>query len=242
MLIAHRGASQDAPENTLAAFRLGWEQGSDAVEVDVHLSRDGRIIAIHDDNTERTAGNRRKARLQTFDELQSLDAGGHKGPQWAGERIPALEQVLATVPRGRGVFIEIKCGVEIVPPLTELLRRSPLPPKQATLIGFNADVVAAAKQANPHHPVLWLCDIERERSRRRRQADELVAVARRAGLDGLDVQARAALDRAFVEAVKAAGMTCYTWTVNDPAEARRLFAAGVDGITTDRPGWLRRRL
>src|SRR3954466_12398745 len=96
-IIGHRGASYDAPENTLSAVNLAWQQGADAVEVDVHLSRDGRVIVIHDDNTRKTAGLKRKVCDQTWSELQKLDAGKWKGANWKGERIPDLEQVLVTV-------------------------------------------------------------------------------------------------------------------------------------------------
>src|SRR5262245_65624278 len=96
-IIAHRGASHDAPENTLAAVRLAWEQGADAVEVDVQLSKDGKLVVIHDDNTKRSGGFARKVRAQTLDELRRLDVGRWKGKRWAGEKIPTLDVVLEAV-------------------------------------------------------------------------------------------------------------------------------------------------
>src|ERR1043166_6151700 len=93
-IIAHRGASHEAPENTLAAVQLAWEQGADAVEIDVHQSRDEHIIVIHDAHTRKTAGVMRRVRSQTLEEPTALDVGRWKHRRWAGQRIPTLAQVL----------------------------------------------------------------------------------------------------------------------------------------------------
>ena len=108
LIIAHRGASFDAPENTLAAVNLAWQQNADAVEVDVHLSRDGHLFVIHDADTRRTTGLDRKVAQLKLPQLPRHDAGRWKGAQWRGEKIPTLDEVLATVPRGKKIFIEIK--------------------------------------------------------------------------------------------------------------------------------------
>src|SRR4051794_20206839 len=100
-IIAHRGASHDAPENTLAAVRLAWAQHADAVEIDVHLTRDGRLAVIHDPDTQRTAGIPQLVTETTLADLQRLDAGAWKGASFAGEKIPALEDVFALVPAGK---------------------------------------------------------------------------------------------------------------------------------------------
>src|SRR5438445_6957075 len=111
-IIAHRGASYDAPENTLASVKLAWEQKADAVEIDVHLSKDGSIVVIHDANTSKVAGVRKRVSDQTLAELKGLDVGRWKGPKWASERIATLDEVLATVPERKRLFIEIKCEAD----------------------------------------------------------------------------------------------------------------------------------
>ena len=244
LVIAHRGASCDAPENTLAAVNLGWERQADAVEVDVHLSRDRRVIVIHDPTTTRTAGQGGAVADQTLEQLKHLDVGRHKGARWEGERMPTLEEVLETVPEGRRLFVEIKCGREILGPLEAALAGSPLGAEQVVLIGFGLDTMTAVKRRLPEHPVCWLSGLREhaEDESWKRTADELLATVRQAGLDGLSVLACAAVDRPFVERVHAAGLRLYVWTVDDAAEARRLLSAGVDGITTNRPGWLRGKL
>jgi glycerophosphoryl diester phosphodiesterase len=244
MFIAHRGASHDAPENTLASVNLAWERGADAVEIDVYLSKDGEIVAIHDDTTKRTGGKDMKVADQTLQELKRLDVGRFKGEKWAGERIPTLKEVLETVPKGKHLFVEIKCGKEIVPELEGVLDWSGLQADQVVVIGFGLDTVAAVKRKMPEHLVYWVSDIKKDEKTGRWSptADDLLVKARKAGIDGLNVRGCAAVDKAFVDKVKAAGMGCFVWTVNDPADAGRLADAGVGGITTYRPKWLKEKL
>ena len=235
-VIAHRGASDLAPENTLASVELAWRLGADAVEVDVRLTRDGRIVAIHDETTDRTAGLHLDVAATHSSQLRQLDVGRHKHPKFAGERIPYLEEVLQTVPPGRQLFVEIKCGPEILPPLVQTIASSDQRPQVVT-IGFNLDTVKAAKEAMPDVPAYWLCDkrvfVSYERS--------IAEKAKAGGVDGLDVH-WSGVTRRFIRAVKAAGLRLYIWTVDDPAQAFRLKAMGADGITTNRPGWLRSRM
>src|SRR5262245_12146520 len=105
-IVAHRGSSHDAPENTLAAFRRAWELGVECVELDVHVTSDGQAVVIHDESTKRTAGRDRPVAAQTLAEIKQLDAGRWKGPAHAGERIPTLGEVLTTMPSGRTLFVE----------------------------------------------------------------------------------------------------------------------------------------
>lgn len=243
ILIAHRGASQEAPENTLAGVRLGWEQGAEAVEVDVQQSRDGHIMVIHDAHTRRTAGRNRRVRAQTLVELRGLDAGRWKHRRWAGEKIPMLSEVLDLIPEGRRLFVEIKCGPESVPEFVEAVRRSGKLPGQVVPIGFNLVTMKLVKWALPRCEVCWVQGFRRNwRGGWTPTAEKLIERARAAGLDGLDLGARGPVNEAFTEKVHAAGLKLYIWTVDAPIKARKLAAAGVDGLTTNRPGWLRERL
>jgi glycerophosphoryl diester phosphodiesterase len=244
LLIAHRGESYDAPENTLASVNLAWERNADAVEIDVHQSKDNEIVVIHDSNTRKTGGIKGEVREQTLEELRILDVGKYKGEHWARERIPTLSEVLETVPRGKRLFVEIKCGPEIMPQLKTTLKRALLSPEQVTFIGLELFTMSTIKKHLNMHEVCWVCDMEKDPAKDMWEpgADEIVARASHFGMDGLDVFACKGVDKTFVRKVKAAGMKLYVWTVNDPGEARRLCQAGVDGITTDRPQWLRRKL
>ena len=245
-IIAHRGASHDAPENTLAAARLAWSQGADALECDVQLTREGELAVFHDDDTGRLAPGapaRAVAEL-TLEELQALDIGAWKDPQFAGERAPTLGALLALVPAGRRIFIELKNGPEAVPGLVRALARSTLAPAQVVVISFHLEAVRAAKRALPRCEGCWI--LERAAQARGNPSaaslDAIIAQARAAGLDGLDLEAEWPVDRTLAATVRAAKLKLYVWTVDDSARARDVARAGVDGITTNRPGWLRERL
>ncbi|UCF16476.1 MAG: hypothetical protein JSW59_03265, partial [Phycisphaerales bacterium] len=134
-IIAHRGASHLAPENTMASVMLGWQKRAD-VEVDVYLTKDNRIVAIHDDTTERTAGIDLEVAKTTSHELRKLDVGSFKSEEFAGETIPLLADIVRTIPPGRKLYIEIKCGQEILPFLQQLLSESGKM-SQVVIIGFD---------------------------------------------------------------------------------------------------------
>ncbi len=261
LITAHRGASAEAPENTLAALRLGFAQGADAVECDVRLTRDGEIVLLHDASTRRTADRALLAAESTLAELRSLDAGAWKGREWSGERIPVLAEAIALVPsagiiqlgggaawRGPGqlkdpgsgcrLLIEIKCGSEILPGLARVLRASGRPPSTFLVMSFDLTVAAAAKRLLPEIETHWIV----EAGAPREQVDRLVARARAAGLDGLNLDRRFPLGADCVRAIHDAGLRLHVWTVDSAAPARRLALAGVDSITTNRPGRLRAQL
>ncbi|GAB4145292.1 MAG: glycerophosphodiester phosphodiesterase [Planctomycetaceae bacterium] len=243
-IIAHRGASFDAPENTLASIRLAWKQNADAVEIDVYLSRDGHIVAVHDETTKRYGGPDKKIADQTLKELQSIDVGRWKDPKWTGEKIPTLAEILPTIPKNKRLFIEIKCGPEIIPELKRVLKTAKLPPQRTAIIGFSLPTMQKIKRALPKLEVSWIVSLKRNKSTQRWQPslNQILRQARDAKLDGIDLSAKPVINLKYVQRAKQAGLRFYVWTVNSETEARRLQNAGVDGITTDRPGWLRTKL
>ena len=244
LIIGHRGASHDAPENTLASVNLAWEKGAKAAEIDVHLSSDDQVVVVHDFNTKKLFGRDREVKDQTLAELRELDAGLHKGRQWQGERIPLLDEVLATVPTGRILVVEIKVGPEIIPELEKSFARSGLGPDQIILISFNWESTAAARQAFPDHRVYALSSFKKNKETQiwEPSVEELIARAKEVGADGLSVKAIDTVDAAFIAKVKTAGLEAYVWTVDDPALARNLKSWGINGITTNRPQWLANQL
>jgi glycerophosphoryl diester phosphodiesterase len=241
-IIGHRGASFDAPENTLSSFRLGYVQKADADELDIYLTKDGKIVVIHDPTTTRTAGISNKVANATFDELRRLDVG--KFGKWKerefSEKIPSLDEVLALIPSGRRLFIEIKCGPEILPELEKVLARGGKKPEQTVIIGFGYETMRDAKAKFPNLEVNWL--VAADKLHRFPPIDDLIARAKAANLSGLDLEQGFPITKDFVQKVHAAGLKLYTWTVDKPEVARKEAQAGVDGITTNRPGWLREQL
>jgi glycerophosphoryl diester phosphodiesterase len=242
MIVAHRGASFDAPENTLAAIELGWAQGADAVEIDVHFSKDGHVVVIHDDNTRKTAGVRKKVAAQTLAELKALDVGSWKHAKFKGEPVPTLAEAFATIPSGKRLFVEVKCGPECVDAFAADIRASRLKPTQIIPIGFSLPTMRQLKQALPELEVCWIVEFKRTLRGWSPKVERLIEQVAEAGLDGLDVSGKGPVDAEFAAKVHEAGQKLYVWTVDDPTKARELMNAGVDGITTNKPGWLRKQL
>jgi len=240
--IAHRGASYDAPENTLAAIHLAWKQEADAVEIDVQFTKDGHLVVIHDADTRRTGELRKKVSAQTLAELQTLDVGRWKHSRWTGERIAPLREAFAAIPARKRLFVEIKCGPECIASFVQDFRNSGLKAQQVVPIGFALETMRQLKQALPELEVCWVVEFKRTLKGWSPTADTLIRQVKAAGLQGLDVSASGPVDEQFARQVHQAGMKLYIWTVDSPALARRLREAGVDGLTTNKPGWLREQL
>lgn len=240
-IIGHRGASHLSPENTMASVILGWEKGAD-VEVDIYLTTDNRIVVIHDGTTRRTGNKDLKVIESTSDQLRTIDVGKFKSPQFAGERIPFLDEVIVTIPRGRKLFIEIKSSQEILPHLEKVINDSGKR-AQVVIIAFDFDTIVAAKKQMPDIGAYWLKGTEKDKETGEFIYHDvgLVDKARNNGLDGLDLH-YGGVTLELVDAAKAAGQKFYVWTIDDMNAAQRMIGFGVDGITTNRPGWMKEQL
>ena len=245
VLIAHRGASHDAPENTIAAFKLALEQGADGFEADFYLSSDGRVIALHDRDTKRTSGKKLRPENATYAELEALEVGSWKGPEWRGEKIPTMEEVLAIVPPDKKIVIELKIGPEIVAPMMKLIEASSLSPEQIIIISFNGETTAECERVAPHLKTHWLTGYkEQDGGRLAPTVDEVIADWKQSGADGFGSQARVDyVDDEFLKKLRDAGCReFHVWTVDEPDVAQYYLDRGAAWITTNRPGWLRQQL
>jgi len=226
LVIAHRGASHDAPENTLAAFRLAWKQGADAIETDLRLTADGTIVAFHDEDGLRMLGDRRRIREIPLHELSA------KG-------VPTLAEVLATVPDGKHVVLELK--EDVVEPLVQELAAAPH--ERITLIAFDAEILVRAKGALPRCRALWLFGSYTPALIRGRTLGEwLASKVRQLDLDGVDLRLSSRLNRHVVAPLLEQGLAIFVYTVNGAAACRRCAGLGLQGITTDMPAETRRWL
>lgn len=241
LIIGHRGASRDAPENTLASFRLAFEQGADGIEADFRLSRDGEVVCLHDETTSRTGGADLRVAVSTLRELRAVDVGAWKGEAWRGARIPSLREVLGLLAPERLLFIEVKSGPEIISPLEATLAASGVPPGQLRFLCFDAGVIRALKERLPDYRACWLTDY-RFRGSWRPSRREILQTLADSRADGLASRDRAALDEALVRDLRRASLEIHVWTVDSAAAARRLVDLGVDSIMTNRPAWLRQSL
>ncbi|HJV65946.1 MAG TPA: glycerophosphodiester phosphodiesterase [Geomonas sp.] len=238
LIIGHRGASHDAPENTLASFRLAFQQGADGVEADFRLTADGEIVCLHDASTARTAGVDLSVSRATLPELRRLDVGAWKGESWRAARLPTLSEVLGVLPAGKRLFIEVKCGEEIVAPLAEALALSGVEADRLRLLCFSAELLPTLKERLPSCRACWLTDYRFSGSWRPSRQKVLDTLAE-TGADGLASRDRAIVDSELVAALRARGLEIHLWTVDSVQAALRLARLGVDSIMTNRPGWLR---
>lgn len=246
LIVAHRGASYDAPENTLAAFRLAWAENADGIEGDFYLSSDGHVVCIHDDTTKRTAGVNLKVAKTTLAELKQLDVGSWKDKKFASERIPTLQEVITTVPDGKRIVIELKIGPEIVAPMQRILEASNLKPEQILVISFDEKTIAESKKLLPNIKAHWLTGYKPDDhiGPWKPTAASVVKTIGRIKADGLGSKARRSVfNQNFINTLKAAGIhEFHVWTVDDPADARFYQNLGAFGITTNRPGFIRAEL
>ena len=228
-IIGHRGASFQAPENTVAAASLAWNLGTDAVEIDIHLSGDNKIIVSHDANTKRTTGEDYLIKDTHSEILRNLDAGSLKDEKYRGEKIPFLEEIIQTVPENKELVIEIKCGKEVLPFLKECVDQYGKN-KNFVFISFDLATISEAKKLFPEYSCYWLCSDQN-------LLEKNIKTVKSAGLDGLSLNYNI-INKDISAQAKLLDLDLFSWTVDEPLEAKRLIALGVKGITTNRPGWL----
>jgi glycerophosphoryl diester phosphodiesterase len=226
-VVGHRGAMGHCPENTLASFERGVELGADWIELDVHLSRDGELIVIHDETLERTTNGHGPVRDHTLSELRELDAGD-------GQRVPTLPEVLDWArPRGVVMDVEIKnapiyyAGIEQA--VVNAIQRAGMA-DQVIVISFDHAAVKRVKQLEPRIAtgVLYAC----------RPTDGGIGLARAAQADAV-LPHWAYVTAEDVQAAHAAGLAVAPWATSDPAILRKLIGDGVDAIGTNHPDVLR---
>ncbi len=228
-LFAHRGGGTLAPENTLAAFRLGQALGYEAHEFDVKLSKDGVALLLHDATLERTTSGQGRAADYAWSELRSLDAGSWHSEAYRGERVPSFEEVAALLrSKDTAANIEIKptpgfeveTGEQVARLAARLWQGAPVPP---LLSSFSFDALMAAKRVAPELPRGWLASQFTEAEWERLAKLEAVS---------LHTNHRK-LDAANVPRLHERGYRVLAYTVNDATVARQWLDAGVDGLFTD---------
>lgn len=235
-MIAHRGASAYAPENTLAAFELAVEQGADMLEFDVHLSADDQPVVIHDETLGRTTSGAGRVRDHSLRELKRLDAGSWRDVRFRGQRLQSLQEVLERFRTRIGFAVELKAGSAVYPGIEDrvvsLLEIYDVVDR-ALVLSFDHAALAAVARSNPGLARAALLEP------RTRLPENITAVTPR-GATAVGLPARLVTEQR-VRAARAADLDLYIWTVNDPARMDSLIEWGVRGIITDRPDVLRSR-
>lgn len=243
-IIAHRGESFEAPENTLASINLAWEKGATSVEIDIRLTRDNEIVVIHDKNTKRTAQKWMYIKYSTLSKLKTLDVGLYKGLKWKNQRIPTLKEVLKTIPDYGKLILEIKSDKKILKKLQEELIHSGLNNNQIEIIAFNLKTLHRAKKLMPQYKMLWLLNLDYYLPKWLLKIDtkKIIQKTKESALDGINVWAGKALNENFISDIKNENLDIYVWTVNSPTKAKWLFENSIDGIATDKASWLKEEL
>ncbi|HYE07605.1 MAG TPA: glycerophosphodiester phosphodiesterase family protein [Planctomycetota bacterium] len=236
LAIAHRGDSAHRPENTIAAFGAAIAARCDGIELDVQLSRDGVPVVCHDGTLARYGGPRRALATMTAAELAACDVGAWFAPRFRGQGVPTLDAVLRRFGRRTRLLIELKVG-----------RGRAGRARGARLARAVAEVLARRGQGRRH----WILCFERHALAAIRRLDpgltlvlnaerppRGLAALKRLGVAIVDLDQRR-VTAAVVRRLNEAGLRVTTWTCNEPAVVRRVVAAGVDAVLSDKPRWLR---
>ena len=234
MIIAHRGVSFKFPENSLPAFEASWDLDVDGIEGDYHLTKDGEIICIHDEDTQRVCKTKAIIHHSTLKDLKALELS-YKGDSNLNLKIPTLSEVLKTAPKGKKIFIEIKCGPEIISPLLSQLHKSKMNADDIVIISFNSDVIKKLKNMNPIYKALFLYSCEDGRD-----FDGLIEEALEINANGISTDNESS--KLFVHKVIEAGLEYHSWTIDDADVALRLIEWGSSSITTNDPESIIKRI
>lgn len=246
IIVAHRGASFDAPENTLSAFRLAWEQSADGIEADFHVTSDQKIVCIHDVDTKRTGGVKKVVAQSSLADLQSLEYGSWKSPEFKGEPLPTFLDVLKIVPPEKYFVIELKTGPEIVPLLKADLESFTQPLPKILIISFKQETVAECRRALPGLKSHWLTGYKQDKETGiwNPNATGVTDGLKESMADGLGTQGkREVFTESFLKDLKSNGLKeFHVWTIDEPDDAKYFQKLGAFGITTNKPALIRAAL
>jgi glycerophosphoryl diester phosphodiesterase len=229
LVIAHRGASGHAPENTMAAFRLALEMGARAVELDVHQTLDHALVVAHDDDLKRCGRDRRRLRNLHWDEASSVEVGSWFDPAFKGERLPALEAVYDLLPPSVELHAELKHGSKVYPGIEERVvdlihKRGAL--ARTLVSSFDHEALYSVRSLDEKVRLGYLLGLTTLKT--------AFAEMKELGAESLNLSARQTTAR-VVKAAHDRGFKVLVYTVNAPQERDRLRKLGVDGIFTNYP-------
>ncbi len=228
--LAHRGANTEAPENTMAAFRKAVEVGATGLEFDVQLSKDGAVVVIHDEKLERTTNGSGLVKDYTLEELQRLDAGTWFGEEFAGEKMPTLDQVLDEFASTELIFnIELKSGIVLYPGLEEKVIEAVKCRNltdRVVLSSFNHYSLVTCRELNTEirTGMLYVAGLY-----------EPWEYALKLGCYSVHPLFNHLQHPELVSGFREHNLAIYAWTVNEPVYMELMVAGGIDAIITDRP-------
>ena len=253
IIYGHRGDREFGLQNTMQAFKAVWENGGNAVEIDVRTTADGKIVVFHDADLQKMAGDKRQIRKITYAELQKVDIGSRKHPMFKNEHPPLLEEFFAAMPKTSFVIVEIKKGAvdENFPyVLRDLLKKYNIARSQVTVVSFEEEPLRNLNKKVPgfrNMLIAGLGDCRRFGMKKpsydpNLAADNILAKLKELGCTGFSFGAgdkRIKYDKKFFKRFIDAGYEISVWTVNDTWEAYKLVKLGASSVVTDRPTTMR---
>ncbi|WP_162785322.1 glycerophosphodiester phosphodiesterase family protein [Bacillus sp. P14.5] len=233
LIVAHRGASALAPENTLSAFDAAVSLGADYIEVDIQMTKDGKLVAMHDVTVDRTTNGTGRVKNFTYTEIASLDAGSWFGPWFKGQRVPSLDAILDRYSGRTGILIELK-HPSIYPDMEEELAKtlfsrisSSEPPPNIIVQSFDKQSIQEFHQLLPAVPTGLIVAASEFPV-----GDDLFAIE---GFTSFITPQSTLVDASFMKQAKERNLNVFSWTVSDPGTARTLRNLNVNGIITNYP-------
>ncbi len=243
-IVAHRGASYKAPENTIASFKLAFEEHTDFIEGDFWMTKDNEIICIHDPHTKRVTNKKIKLNVisSTLHDLKQLDVGSWKGSEYGGSSIPTIQEVLQIIPQDKGIFIDVKDEREIfMQKLSEIVKQSSVPSESFRIIAFNPDTIRLSKKYLPEIKTYWLFGwyFSKTKYAVSLAQRKLIKTLEALECDGVDLYAAPYIDKKLVEYLRKNNLDFCAYNVENQQAALKLITLGADALTTDSPWMIR---
>ena len=243
--VAHRGASGHAPEHTIPSYRLGEEMKGDYIEVDLQMTKDGKLIAMHDETVDRTTNGTGLVKDYTLEQIKALDAGSwfnekypeKADPAYEGIQVPTLEEIIQTFGTGARYYIETK-SPDVYPGMEEELLRilnkynlTGVNERSSKVLiqSFSKESLLKMHNLNPNLPLIQLISYKEPASISEDELQELSEYAVGVGMSASKI------DKTYVQNVRNAGLLIHPYTVNDKKEMKRLLDWGVTGMFTNYP-------
>lgn len=245
LIVAHRGASYTAPENTIPAFEIAFQEKADFIEGDFWLTKDNEIVCIHDSNTRRVGNKIIDVRSSTLSELKNVDLKIRNGEQFAGTTIPTLQEVLQIIPEQKGLHLEIKDNREkILIRLKEILKESNISSEKIRIISFHRNIIRAAKKYLPELKAYLIFGWYFSKGNYFKSLTQKLIMRKlnTVNCDGVVMFADSYIDEKFVQTLKNKNLDVCIYNVEKSNMAIKLINYKVDSLTTNSPLMIRKAI
>lgn len=245
LIVAHRGASYIAPENTIPSFEIAFQEKADFIEGDFWLTKDNEIVCIHDSTTGRVGNKNIKVTSSTLSELNNVDVGIKKEKHFEGTTIPTLQEVLQIIPEQKGLHLEIKDNREnILIRLKEILKESNIPPEKIRIISFHRNIIRAAKKNLPEIKAYLIFGWYFSKGEYFKSLAQKLILRKSSTVncDGLVLYANSYIDEKFIHILKENNLDVCAYNVEDANKAIRLTNYGINSLTTNSPLKIRKAI